>query len=34
MGELRSIDLFSYVLWIVVVFFGWALARAFARRPA
>ena len=34
MGELRSIDLFSYVLWIVIDFFGWALARAFARRPA
>ncbi len=34
MDALRSIDLFSYVLWIVVVFFGWALARAFAARPA
>lgn len=33
MDALRSIDLFSYVLWIVVVFFGWALARALARRP-
>lgn len=33
MGAFRSIDLFSFVLWIVVVFTGWLLAKTFARRP-
>jgi hypothetical protein len=32
MGAFRSIDLFSFVLWIVVVFTGWLLAKTFARR--
>jgi hypothetical protein len=32
MGAFRSIDLFSYVLWIVIVFVGWFLAKTVARR--
>jgi hypothetical protein len=27
-----SIDLFSFVLWIVIVFVGWSLAKAVAPR--